>query len=170
MILTGIETIAYRIHDPKWAFAPVSGAGAARFGGRVNRPGINALYLSLELETALAEYQQLDTLVPPALLVSYRIKVDCVVDFRDGFTSAWNPLWQDFYCDWRRMVYHEKIEPPSWVIGDQAIAAGAKGILFRSSLGEGTNLVLYDDRLGNTDVVETYDPNHALPRNQDSWK
>jgi hypothetical protein len=27
--------------------------------------GVNALYLSLELETALAEYQQLDALPPP---------------------------------------------------------------------------------------------------------
>ena len=149
---------------------PVSGAGAGRFGGRFNRIGVNALYLSLELETALAEYRQLDALMPPALMVSYRVKVDLVVDFRSGYTSAWNPLWQEFHCDWRRMVYHEKIEPPSWVIGDQVIATGAKGILFPSVLGRGTNLVLYTDRLDGADAVEAYDPKSALPQNQDSWK
>jgi RES domain-containing protein len=169
MIFTGIETNAYRIHDPKWAFAPTSGTGAARFGGRANRAGVNALYLSLELETALAEYRQLDALMPPALMVSYRIKVDPVIDFRAGYTAAWDPLWQDFHCDWRRMVYHEKIEPPSWVIGDQVTASGAKGILFRSALGDGTNLVLYNDRLSKADAIEVYDPKGALPHNQDSW-
>jgi len=28
---------AYRMHTPKWAFDPKSGAGAAQHGGRVNR-------------------------------------------------------------------------------------------------------------------------------------
>ncbi|WP_276840666.1 RES domain-containing protein [Herbaspirillum huttiense] len=46
MILTSLETVAYRVHVPRWSFDPVSGAGAARFGGRLNRPGVPALYLS----------------------------------------------------------------------------------------------------------------------------
>ena len=97
-------------------------------GGRANRPGIQALYLSLELETALAEYKQVDALLPPALMVSYHVNVDSVVDFRGGFTDAWDALWEDFYCDWRKMVFNEGIEPPTWVIGDQVLAAGGKGL------------------------------------------
>ncbi|WP_245470224.1 hypothetical protein [Mesorhizobium sp. M7A.F.Ca.MR.362.00.0.0] len=31
---------------PKWAFLPTSGAGAAIDGGRFNRPGVEALYLT----------------------------------------------------------------------------------------------------------------------------
>jgi RES domain-containing protein len=58
MILIALKAYAYRVHDPKWSFAPVSGAGAARMGGRANRAGVNALYLSLEPETALAEYRR----------------------------------------------------------------------------------------------------------------
>jgi len=170
MILTTIHTVAYRVHDPKWAFAPVSGAGAAKHGGRANRPGVNALYLSLELETALAEYRQLDALLPPALMVSYQVKVEPVVDFRGGYTHAWEALWQDFYCDWRKMVFNDRIEPPSWVIGDQVLDAGAKGILFQSAITGGTNLVLYNDALNNTDMIEVHDPNHALPKNQSSWE
>lgn len=170
MILTALAAYAYRVHDPKWSFAPVSGAGAARCGGRANRPGINALYLSLELETALAEYRQLDALMAPALMVSYEVKVEPVVDFRRGYSKEWEPLWQDFYCDWRRMVFHERIEPPSWVIGDRVQAAGAKGILFASVTTGGTNLVLYNDTLGPADIVQVYDPKHALPRDQLSWR
>lgn len=50
MILTNLNsTTAYRMHMPKWAVAPTSGAGAASYGGRLNRPGIEALYLSLDV-------------------------------------------------------------------------------------------------------------------------
>jgi RES domain-containing protein len=49
-----LDTHAYRVHTPRWAHAPLSGAGTASHGGRANRPGVPALYLSLELETALA--------------------------------------------------------------------------------------------------------------------
>jgi len=170
MILIALKAYAYRVHDPKWSFAPVSGAGAARMGGRANRPGINALYLSLELETALAEYRHLDTLMPPAVMISYEVGVEPVVDFRGGYTKKWEPIWQDFYCDWRRMVFQEKTEPRSWVIGDLVLAAGAKGILYSSAITSGTNLVLYNDALAGSDFVHVYDPDHALPRDQSSWR
>jgi RES domain-containing protein len=169
MIFTALDTVAYRVHDPKWAFAPTSGAGAGRFGGRANRPGVDALYLSIDVETALSEYQQLDALLPPALVVSYLVNVDRVVDFRKGFTEAWDPLWQDFFCDWRKLYFNEGIEPPSWVIGDQVLAAGAKGILFKSAITGRRNLVLYTDALTKADVIKVHDPDRALPRNQSSW-
>ena len=48
MIVTHLDRItAYRVHTPKWASMPLSGAGAATHGGRVNRPGVEALYLVL---------------------------------------------------------------------------------------------------------------------------
>jgi RES domain-containing protein len=58
MILTHLKSEAYRMHVPKWAVAPTSGAGAGTYGGRANRIGVEALYLSLDALTALAEYQQ----------------------------------------------------------------------------------------------------------------
>lgn len=170
MILSRLDCVAYRVHDPKWSYAPTSGAGAGKHGGRANRPGVNALYLSLELDTALAEHRQLDALVPPGLMVSYTLGIGSLVDFRGGFTSDWDPLWQDFYCDWRKMHFDLGIEPPSWRIGDLVLAAGAKGIVFRSVLTEGANLVVYTDALTDADVIDAYDPNNALPKNQLSWK
>jgi RES domain-containing protein len=170
MIVIALDTVAYRVHDPKWSFAPTSGAGAGKYGGRANRPGVNALYLSLERETGLSEYQQLDALLQPALIVSYKIQVDAIADFRGGFTDRWDELWQDFHCDWRKLHFNEGIEPPSWVIGDQVLAAGAKGILFKSVITGGTNLVLYSDALSGTDSVIVHDPNHALPSSQASWE
>lgn len=170
MIFIALNTVAYRAHSPKWAYAPTSGAGAGAYGGRANRPGIKALYLSLELETALAEYKQMDTLLPPALMVSYQIAVEPVVDFRSGYDDTWNSPWEDFYCDWRKMYFNEGIEPPTWIVGDQVLAAGGKGIIFKSGITGGTNVVLYNDFLTDHDVITVHDPRNLLPRNQDSWK
>ena len=39
----------YRAHHPMWAFDPLSGKGAKRYGGRFNRPETLALYTSLDL-------------------------------------------------------------------------------------------------------------------------
>ena len=173
MILARLEKLtAYRMHVPKWAVTPASGAGAARHGGRANRPGVAAVYLALEVETAVKEYQQVSSLLPPGTLVSYEVTVGPIADFRAGFDSSkWDPIWEDFYCDWRELWFNQRIEPPSWVVGDEAIVAGAKGILFRSRFHEsGTNLMIYPDTLDATDVLAVFDPGASLPKNQDSWK
>jgi RES domain-containing protein len=172
MILTRLENItAYRMHTPKWASQPTSGLGAAKSGGRLNRPGIEALYLSLERETAILEYQRLSELLPPGLLVSYLVTIGLVVDFRQGYhPTKWDPMWEDFYCDWRELWFNQHIEPPSWLIGDTIMSEGAKGVIFHSSLEpSGTNLVLYPKSYTDLDSIEVYDPNQSLPKNQASW-
>lgn len=173
MIFTSFTGLAaYRMHSPKWAVAPTSGAGAAMHGGRLNRPGIAALYLSLDTETAIREYQQLSSLVPPGTLVSYQLTLNDVVDFSAGYDSKrWPALWESFYCDWRELWFNQRIEPPTWVLGDQVIAAGGKGILFRSSLpSHGLNLVLYPDTLESYDNLSVFDPSGTLPKNYASWQ
>ena len=157
------------MHTPKWAVDPKSGAGAAQHGGRVNRRGLPALYLSLEPNTAILEYQQDDPLVPPGTMVSYRVDVDPIADFRAGFSSAWPAVWQDFFCDFRAILL-SGVEPPSWDIGDDALRQGAKGIAFasRRAVG-GFNLVLFTDALAATDVLDVFDPHGALPKDQKSW-
>jgi RES domain-containing protein len=157
---------------PKWAHAPTSGIGAALHGGRANRRGIDAVYVSTEAQTAIAEYQQLSPLMPPGTLVSFEISVGPIVDFTAGYSfDGWDPLWNDFNSDWRSLWFDKKIEPPSWVLGDMVIAAAAKGILFRSNVrSEGINMVLYPGTLTTDDMFQVYDPAHALPRNADSWK
>lgn len=172
MILTDLDLItAYRIHTPKWADSPVSGLGAALYGGRLNRPGVAALYLSLDTQTAINEFKGTSTLLPPGTLISYQISVTNIVDFRHGYQAdKWSSLWDSFYCDWRSLVFDEKIEPPSWVLGDRVMTANAKGILFLSAYGYyGTNLVLYPHLLAATDKIVVIDPKDDLPKNQLAW-
>jgi len=173
MILTELGPVtAYRMHTPRWATAPTSGAGAAAHGGRANRPGVAALYLALEPDTAVREYQQLSPLMPPGTLVSYTVRLVTVVDFRAGYDAArWHDLWEEFLCDWRELWFNQRVEPPSWVLADEALAAGAKGILFASTLAAGgTNLVVFNGQLTADDMLQVYDPAGSLPRNQDSWR
>lgn len=73
MRLTGL---VYRAHNPRWAFGPDSGQGAAQTGGRFNRPGTPTLYTSLRFETAWLEAQQAFPFkAQPMTLCAY--DVDC---------------------------------------------------------------------------------------------
>jgi len=86
----------YRFNTPRWSYRPTSGAGAAKVGGRFNRPGVEALYLSRSVETASAEYQQDEPLMPPGMLVTYRIALSEIVDFQKGYErQGWDDLWAD---------------------------------------------------------------------------
>ncbi len=172
MILTALDgsTLFYRAHTPEWASQPLSGGGASKHGGRLNRPGVHALYLADSMESAIAEYQQLDPLMPPCTLVTYRVTLGAVVDFRAGYApNLWSPLWQELSCNWRRMALIERTEPPSWVLADQVLSEGHAGVLFPAQRSSGVNLVIYLDALTPPDSVTVHDPDAKLPRDRSSW-
>ena len=81
----GPDAVYHRYLTPRWAFLPTSGAGAAGDGGRFNRPGVEALYLSEAPQTALEEYRQGATITPPATLAGYKITLEEVADLSEGF-------------------------------------------------------------------------------------
>jgi hypothetical protein len=82
----------YRVIAPAYAGTPLSGKGAARRGGRFNRPGQEALYLSLHKVTALAEYKQDNPWLPPGMILETavgRARAGC---HRVGWQGARTPL------------------------------------------------------------------------------
>lgn len=174
MILTDLPagTTLYRAHTPRWANRPMSGQGAAVSGGRFNREGIEALYLSLEASTALREYQQTSPFLPPCTLCSYRAVLRGLVDLRQLRRGPpWDDLWHDWREDWRYLKFELHIEPPTWVLSDMVRSEGHVGILFPSQTHEsGTNVVVFIDRLGNGNSIEVNDPEGQLPRDQSSWR
>jgi len=170
----GPQMVFYRFHSPRWADRPLSGKGSALQGGRFNRPGIEALFLSTDIQTAQAEYQQEASLMPPATVTAYRITLGQVIDLSAGYDpSMWGPEWEDWNCDWRAMAFAENIEPPSWALGDLARTAGARGILFPSlkrRAPDALNLAIFTTSVLESDELQVHDPRGDLPRNQDSWK
>ena len=167
----GPQDIFHRYLTPKWAFVPTSGVGAAIDGGRFNRPGVEALYLSRAPQTALEEYRQDAGIVPPATLAAYRITLADVADLSDGFDpEIWDDVWAQWDCAWREIARIDKKVPPSWKLADRIITAGMRGLLFPSLRhAGGTNLVIFPANLLGSDEVDVHDPDHRLPRNQASW-
>jgi RES domain-containing protein len=167
----GDDEVLYRIIVPRWSHAPTSGAGAAIKGGRFNRPGLEALYLSQTAETAVEEYRQHARLLPPGTLVTFLVSRMTVVDFSAGYDAGrWDPIWADYACNWRQLAFDQRVEPASWVLGDLALEAGAAGIQFPSTVyPEGINLVLFNSSAIAPEKLRVYDPSGDLPHDGQSW-
>src|SRR3546814_19841015 len=92
----------FRAHTPQWASDPLSGAGAAAKGGRFNREGVEALYLSLDEVAALREYQQASPFLPPGTKTSYTTPLTGLVglphlprgDPSDDRCHDWSEGWR----------------------------------------------------------------------------
>lgn len=154
----------YRVIVPAYAHLPYSGMGAARRGGRFNRPGQEALYLSIDEPTALAEYRQDNPWLPPGTICTFFIDCLQVADLRAGFDpDRWTSLWADYDVDWRAEWFGRATEPPTWYMADDVVAAGLDGILFPSQTQAGSmNLVIYESSRRSRSELEIYDPESRL--------
>jgi len=165
----------WRVMAPKWSSTPISTAGAEYHGGRWNRPGHGALYLSevftpdLPVATAWAEYQQ-DIGTRIGTLVPYMADLERVVDLTDPDTTralGLNPV--DFMCAWKDVKASGGV-PPTWLVADWMLAERVNAIRVPSAANPGgVNLVVY--RLAGTpgQLVQAIDPDSSLPVDSASW-
>jgi RES domain-containing protein len=131
--------VVYRAHNPRWAFAPTSGDGAARYGGRFNPPGVPALYTSLNLETAWFEAQQgFAFKAQPLTICAYEVDCADVIDLTDADTRlAHGVTSADLACAWEDLA-SRGVEPASWRIAKSLIAGEFAGLIAPSfALGAG---------------------------------
>lgn len=162
----GGDRVFYRVIAPAHAAEPLSGMGAARRGGRFNRPGQEALYLSADEVTALAEYRQDNPWLPPGTICTFFVSNLRVADLSAGFDAErWPALWADFATDWRAEWFGRGVEPPSWYMADDVLGAGLDGIVFPSQArATGINLVVYDSSRRSAAQLRVYDPEGVLPK------
>lgn len=159
---------AYRGHNPKWAFAPTSGQGAAIHGGRFNPRGVPALYLATGPEGAFFEATHgLPYKFKPLTLCSYDVDCDDIVDLTtDKARAAAGVTLAEMAAPWAWDLSEGRV-PASWNI-HQRLHGRAAGLLvpsFAANAGpEMTNLVLWDWAETRPHKVTVFDPDHRLFR------
>jgi RES domain-containing protein len=166
--------LAWRAHDPRWAFKPLSGDGAAIHGGRFNPPGVPALYLALDPMTAIKEISQgFAHKFEPCVLCTYEIDCADIVDLRseEGRAAA-GALAEDMACAW--FAYRAKRhEAPSQRLARRLMDRGAAGVLVPSYVGSAAtadqNCVLWKWSDKRPHKVAVFDPGGKLPKDQLSW-
>lgn len=165
----------YRAHDPRWAFRPTSGEGAAIRGARFNPRGVPALYLALSVMTAVKEANQgLAHRIDPCVLCSYDIDCADIADLttekeREQFSVSVDEMG----CSWATALANGD-RPASWSVYDRLKADRIVGIIV-PSFAPGAeevdrNLVLWEWGPDLPHKVAVIDPSGRLPKDQLSWR
>jgi RES domain-containing protein len=166
-----IQRRCWRVLAPRWAHAPLSGAGAARHGGRYNAPGTAALYLSEDLLTAIAEYEQ-ELGIRPGTFCAYEVDVADVVDLMDATTRTdVGVTLEDLLAPWQELAFVRGEQPPTWPLAQHLREGECAGARIPSTmLHNAPNLVLWRWTDGPHRRVIAHPPLGDLPSNQSAWR
>lgn len=162
------DMILYRAHKPQWSFAPKSGEGARKRGGRWNLPGTPALYLSFNPMPAIAEtMKEFD--FRPVTLVQYEVSGGRIADYQDPEFRRREGLRDDLtMTPWLNKSLR-KTGAPSQLAAKMLIERGWHGMIYPAAESQGLNLVLWRWDEDGEPTVTVRDTDGDLPRNRDSW-
>lgn len=159
----------WRAFVPRWAYLPLSGEGAARFGGRWNPVGAPTVYAARELSTAWAEYNQ-GFVQHPALIAQLRLSGARLADLTDEGTL--DRLGADpaiHGCEWRAEMDAGRV-PATHALRSMLLREGHDGVVYPSFMSPGgTCVALWRWNAEGRPLLEAVDPEHRLPRTPASW-
>ncbi len=163
------SVILWRAFVPRWAYLPLSGEGAARFGGRWNPVGEPTIYAARELSTAWAEYNQ-GFVQHPALIAQLALTGANLADLTEE--NQLEKLGVDasiHRCEWRADLEEERM-PATHLLREQLVHQGFDGLVYPSFMSRGGTCVAlwHWNRSGAPDLV-VVDPEHRLPVTPASW-
>lgn len=160
----------WRAFVPRWAYLPLSGEGARRFGGRWNPAGAPTIYAGLELSTAWAEYNQ-GFVQHPALIVQMKLTNARLADLtRPPVLAAYGVSDDIHLCEWRDMLDRGKI-PDTHALRERLLDGGADGVIYPSFMSSGGTCVALWRWNGDEGgpKLKAVDPEHRLPTTPASW-
>ncbi|CAN7587945.1 RES domain-containing protein [Rhizobium sp. LjRoot98] len=159
----------WRAFVPQWAFAPLSGEGAARFGGRWNPVGAATVYAARELSTAWAEYNQ-GFVQHPALIAQLDLKDAALADLTDLDVLSGLAVPEDIHqCEWRMLLDEGKV-PQTHLLRQRLLAEGFDGVVYPSFMSPGgTCVALWRWNAKGAPRLDVVDPDGRLPKTPASW-
>lgn len=162
--------LLWRAYVPRWSYLPLSGEGAARFGGRWNPPGLATIYAARELSTAWAEYNQ-GFVQHPAVIARLELSGARLVDLTDAETLAGLAVDASIHdCQWRAERDAGR-EPATHALHRRLEAHGADGVIYPSFMSPGGSCIaLWRWNRSTGPQLRVIDPEGRLPPSPRSWQ
>jgi RES domain-containing protein len=159
----------WRAYVPRWAHLPLSGEGAARFGGRWNPVGIPAIYAACELSTAWAEYNQ-GFVQHPAVIARLELSDARLADLTSAEVLDKLGITADIHrCQWREMM-DQGLQPDTHALRELLLTEKTDGVIYPSFMSPGgTCVALWRWNGKHGPQLRVVDPEHRLPSTQASW-
>jgi len=164
-----LPLVLWRAFVPRWAHLPLSGDGAARFGGRWNPPGIAAIYAARELSTAWAEYNQ-GFVQHPALIAQLELTGARLADLTDPASFGLFGISDDIHrCEWRDLMDRGRV-PETHTLRTNLLAQGFHGVIYPSFMSPGgTCVALWRWNEEGAPRLDVVDPDSRMPKTSASW-
>lgn len=159
----------WRAFVPQWAHLPLSGEGAARFGGRWNPVGAPTIYAARELSTAWAEYNQ-GFVQHPALIAQLELSGARLADLTDEAVLAGLGASGAIHkCEWRDTLDRKEV-PLTHKLRKRLLKDGWHGVVYPSFMSPGgTCVALWRWNGKDGPRLDVIDPDYRLPKSPASW-
>lgn len=163
------RVVLWRAYVPRWAHDPLSGAGAARFGGRWNEIGQPCIYAARELSTAWAEYNQ-GFVQHPATIVQLVLSGARLADLTSGDRLAGFGFPESLHeTQWRADLDAGRA-PATHRAARTLRDAGFDGVIYPSFMSPGgTCVALWRWNEAGGPTLTAVDPEGRLPKGPVSW-